>query len=355
MPRCPNRVAGLGSRSPVCEDTRREGAMFYTEGRTADDPTLKAALLSSSYACWRNKQNPYPVYLPPPAREALPRPMSELRPALERVRERGHSAYGYVARAIEDELRRTNDPYYHEFCRHCGVPDADRPQTEGETTNIEIAFEDMTTVVTVRSRFRGVSRPDAKHLLQLAEPANWHDAVPTFFLGSAPVKLVGGNGTLPYAPDVSAARSKRSYRLLEHVEWEWAAGISAGVYNILRITKPRSPDLSFINTVVDAVLKDEEKEQDAAQRRGAAAPKDLDRNMIKNLYAKILRTQRPAVLSVQYDYELERCIQSKFIASWDVGGLDTDDGTYRAAWIPGRSKDTGDFLLEVQERWRYSK
>src|SRR5262245_29520315 len=98
--------------------------MFSPKGRTATDPTLKAALLSSSYACWRNKQHPYPLHLPRAGREAMPQPLTETGPALKQLKD--PPGFEYVKRAIERELRVTKDPYYLEFCERCGVSEADR-------------------------------------------------------------------------------------------------------------------------------------------------------------------------------------------------------------------------------------
>jgi hypothetical protein len=285
-------------------------------------------------------------------------------PALERVRQRGHDAYGYVERSIERELRKTNDPYYPEFSSRCGASGADPCGTEGET-DVEIDFEEMTTVVTVRSRFVGVAEAEAWHLLQLAHPPNWHDAVPTFFRASTPMEHdPNKRGRLRYAP-VNHAEvpglldGKKPYSLLEHVEWEWTPGVFGGVYNVLGISPLSPDDVSFVNTIVDKVLKPKDKDENNEQRDKARPAEDSRRTGMgpketKEMYAKVLGDSSSTHFSAQYEYTLERCIQSRFIASWEVGGLDVDDGTYRAVWIPTLTPDTGHFLLEVVKRVHYS-
>jgi hypothetical protein len=55
------------------------------------------------------------------------------------------------------------------------------------------------------------------------------------------------------------------------------------------------------------------------------------------------------------DYELGRCLQSRLLSSWELGGLDVDDGTYTGLWIPDLpDESTGTLYVEAVKKIRYS-
>jgi hypothetical protein len=140
---------------------------------------------------------------------------------------------------------------------------------------IHFDSERMTTEVTTTLE-ADVSPEDAARLLSNADPRNWKRAAPDFFLASDPGVYERGSWTpQPW-------QRKDGGHLRETVHWNWNADNTVAVDNILSIT----------NFKADA-------------------------------------------RSISYDYSLYICLRSRMLVVWDSGGLDVDDGHYKATYHRG--------------------
>jgi hypothetical protein len=133
-----------------------------------------------------------------------------------------------------------------------------------------------------------------EQLLELSHPLNWRAAVPALFKRSDALETRNGapgnflQGTAEHIRetwDAAFAKGDGFGFLFEDVSWPWNESLSADVENILRIDE-------FGKT-----------------------PHDWNPRFQKLM---------------SYRYSLEECIQSNYGVAWERGGLDIDDGIYRA-------------------------
>jgi hypothetical protein len=139
---------------------------------------------------------------------------------------------------------------------------------------IDFDADRMTTEVTTTVKAE-VSRDEASRLLSNADPRNWKQAAPDFFLLSDPGVYQDGKWTpRPWdRPDGGLLR--------EQVHWNWNGVNPVAFDNILSI---------------DGLEKSE--------------------------------------WSISYDYALYTSLQSRLLVVWDGGGLDVDEGYYAASYDP---------------------
>ena len=313
---------------------------FYKEQRRADDKFLKAAALAGAFEQWRLKQGRQ-VPLPRSFRSVLPLSVEELAPRMEQSRRRADHrplAFESIRACLEHQLANCGHPHHERFRDAC-PQEAGSPYERFGLTDTDIEFNAQTfvTQVVVRSVFKDVSRDQALDIATMADPPNWDDAAPTFFTETARVEIDASTGDFhvanPPAVGNGNGRSLASpspYFLYERVEWDWSPLLTGGIINLLKITPAEdSYDArSFLKDVFDKV---------GMENRPALGE---------------TRSEPPETL-IAYRYELEECIQSKFVGGWEPKGLDTDEGSYRAVWLPQGDR-LGTLVMRAEKSINYS-
>jgi hypothetical protein len=322
---------------------------FFTEQRRVRDPALRAALLSSSFEYWRAEKHPYPIYLPPSLQNPLPPRAHEL-PGLMRNR-RDMPGYYYARGCVDRGLARcVNHPKYGSKYRAIrqampsGRDEASVLGAEGGDANpigvmapdIDFDADEQITTARVRSRFDGVTAEQAADIIDLSAPVNWAHAAPTFFERSIPVlfdprsdkleldrRLLARDSRARLLERGEAPARSFDYKLQEFVDWAWTPSLTGGMVNVLAIEEYARDDRK-LGEFVDNVVQETGTES-------------------------LSEPLRPE-LSIHYTYSLVRCQQSKFVSTWDVGGLDVDEGHLAVVW----DQNSHSLFIESQKSVRYS-
>jgi hypothetical protein len=325
------------ARVHLSSDLRRSSAPledrvanFFKARRGTDDEVLRAAALSGAFEHLRRKRKDYPVHVPKPLQSFIPVPINEITPLLKEARRRTHHqapAFDSIRAGLDRQMEACGHRQHERFCSECPRRKGSNHKQLGVTdTDIEFDPSTFVTGVTVLSVFEDVSWFDARAIATLADPPNWDNAAPTFFKETASVlRDRSTGGFIGSAPDDS-----EKYQLRERVEWDWSPSVAGGIINVLDITKVASRE-SAGTFAARVIGKLRSQKRGLSPYTGFESPKTL----------------------IDYRYKLNRCIQSKLVASWEPGGLDIDEGTYRAVWSPKRGK-SGTLVLEAVKRIRYS-
>jgi hypothetical protein len=326
------------------QELRPVATRFHSELRRTKDPTLKAALLASSFASTRRRNSVSPelavlgeamatplASVPAVVHRHRDKPCYEyLKGCYHRDRERSRRERGVSAPEVSADALDTPDAAARVH-RVSAVPaSAERAVKRPEhTMEPDIAFDAETSITTISiwSRFDDVSASEAATIIELSRPCNWAEAVPTFFLASDPVELNVKSGKFELAPEVPADVSvERRYRLREYVEWAWTPSTQGGIVNILDIHE-LAPEHAMLDAV--ALRVQAETKTTPIHREGTPSLRH----------------------AVSYTYALDRCLQSKFVSNWEPGGLDVDQGHFTATW-----DDLSQTLwIEAVKEIRYSR
>ncbi|HET7542220.1 MAG TPA: hypothetical protein VFK05_20270 [Polyangiaceae bacterium] len=136
-----------------------------------------------------------------------------------------------------------------------------------------------------------------------AHPVRWAEAAPSFFKRSEPGTW--DPAKQKFEPLVGVPRLQAlegdlpQFQLLEFVEWDLQPLSKGGGLNVLEISEFKQTDTELA-----------------------------------------------------YRYRLIHCIQTKFLASWEPGGLDVDEGHYHAKWTRSAG---GTLRIEAEKRLRYAR
>ncbi|MEI9949997.1 MAG: hypothetical protein WDO74_13710 [Pseudomonadota bacterium] len=319
-------------------------------------------MLSASYERWRRNHHPYPLHLPDQLQQLLPLSMQQVTPLVVRASD-NRRALSSVCRGIDSDLKGCRSPELDRF--RANVMQAyqnDGYFTDSETalmpsdslidereaiqshTDIDFDPDTSVTTVTASSYFPEVSTADATRVIAAADPPRWKEVVPRFFLASDPGIWNPELATFEeYNPPKDT--SVGSYHLQERVEWNWSPQLIGGTINILEIVNKdaaataRDPDATAQNANASSELIDDVKKR---------VPSLQDHLLTS--YA----SSAPAPTFRHYDYRLIRCVQSKFLSSWQRGGLDVDEGYYKAAWVPQQA-DVGTLVIQARKAVHYSR
>jgi hypothetical protein len=293
---------------------------------------VKSGLLSTSFASWRKTKNPYPLFIPDAVKGALPVPLADANKfissappgaAREAARKRMH-------RDLTECQHRAKDSFAQAALRPAGVAPVpplpkDDPASVRHFQFVDTQFDEgsMTTSITVFAQFTLVKEHEAQTILANSRPENWSKAVPDFFKRSTPGEW--DSAASKFVPFSEIESLGSSFQILEFVNWVWAPSSSGGIINVLDV---KSSD-------VDAGLADEVLMK-------TKVPNDIrDRPEYSPVSGS---TQH-----VAYEYSLNRCLQSKFLSTWEVGGLDVDEGSFQALWSPNET-----LSIKAVKRLRYS-
>jgi hypothetical protein len=353
----------------------------------SDHAVERSLLLSSSYEMWRRRQQPYPIYVPAAAKGVMPQSLSQCTSEFAR-------GSGRCSEHVRGTVYRQLDRYHPErpwFYDRTRAPSAkgnekvpsSRTRVKAKAVresmvvpavapfaaplpDIDIEFQDDISTVTVSAVFGNVSRDDAICILELAKPKNWRIAVPSFF----PEIIVGEtfvdgqlqpfknpNSIGAVASDINHLGGVLSddpplYQIREQVEWHWKPETTGGAINILEINDLGTPfkdrfggeRSNFAAKILERITL-----ANAPDKIDASDP--FDRIPEKNSPAEF----KLAPLVTAYSYELVRCLQSRLLSSWEIGGLDVDDGTYTGLWVPSLADETtGTLYVEALKSIRYS-
>lgn len=315
---------------------------FLKEGRATRDPYLRSASFSSAFERWQRKYHPYPLPVPDELRRALPVPLpvERLTPKLEQTSR--DPAHGYMCECCAHTLKKVGHPQAEHFAHAKSAHAHEHPQSTPlvhSDHEVDIAFDIDTSITTVSiwSFFVGVTRPQADAIVEMADPPNWHEAVPAFFERSDPGKLDEATGKFVSNPAAAQTPKSHRYQLLEYVEWHWSPQVEGGMVNVLEIERPSRKPLTAVALVEDVLRQTHADEPYAsllAPKSDGNAPELLD----------------------QYDYRLVRSVQSMFVSSWQTGGIDVDEGSYACAWLPPTSKRRdGALFVYSKKALRYSQ
>jgi len=302
---------------------------FFAEDRATTNPILKASVLSSAFSRWRRKYHPYPLYVPPGLGDAVPLPVRQTTRLLREARD-DSEPFKYFCRCVELDLCKCGHPEHHAFGSFCAHHAVSAARLDPDDTETDIAFDLETSITrtSVWSLFRGVSESEARKITTLAEPPNWKDAASSFFKQSVPGTWDVKEGR--FCRD-DAVSSRDHYQLLEFVEWDWSPQAPGGMVNVLDIRKLTTPDPhGLVSLVID--------------KTGQQNAPELHPGF-----------EKPIALG-NYTFRLSRCVQAKFVSTWETGGLDVDQGSYRAAWLRSRDQSgMGTLFIEAIKAIRYSK
>jgi hypothetical protein len=315
---------------------------FLHEGRATRDPYLRSASLSSAFERWQRRYHPYPIPVPQDLRRSVPVPipLERLTPRLEQTA--SDPAHDYMCECCEDTLKKLGHPQTEHFAHARSASAQERRNAttlvhSDHDVDIDFAIDTSITTVGIWSFFVGVTEPQAHALVAMADPPRWHEAVPAFFEGSDPGTLNEATGRFVLDPAVARATAPSKYQLREYVEWNWSPQVEGGMVNVLEIERPSRQRTSASALVDDVLLRtnaDEPYRTALAAKAHGNAPELLD----------------------EYDYRLVRSVQSKFVSSWETGGIDVDEGTYAAAWMaPTTKRRDGALFVYSRKSLRYSQ
>jgi hypothetical protein len=318
---------------------------FYKEFRTTDDEFVKAAALAGAFENYAQK-HPIPVHIPAAFRNLLPISVEEIAPGIVKARRRAGDrvhAVESIRACVDHEFEHCKHPHHRDFCSEC-PPRRGLAYRKFGVTAASVKFDPtFVTTVAVQSVFTRVSEKEANAIALMAYPPNWDDAAPTFFKEAVPVAPQRRSAT--YSPvsfpenplnghlkngNGRASRHAMKYLLHERVEWAWSPILTGGLINVLEITMAKNGGnpKRFITRVLQEL-------------RGA-----------KRAVPKYEPTPKDEVL-IAYKYDLAECIQSKFVGGWESEGLDSDKGSYKAAWSPQHG-GTGILVIEAEKTINYS-
>jgi len=307
---------------------------FLHEGRSTKDPYLRSASLSSAFERWQHKYHKYPIHVPDELRRTMPVPTPQLAPKLERTT--SDPAHEYMCKCCEQTLKKCNHPHAHHYAHpetETAAPASGLLHSDHEV-DIDFDVNSSITAVSIWSFFVGVTEQQANELVEMADPPKWHEAVPTFFEASCPGTLDETTGT--FVANLAQAE-KPKYQLLEYVDWHWSPQVDGGMVNVLEIERHGRKRRSAAD-LVDEVLLHTKADPPYKTQLASKAPGNT-----------------PELLD-EYDYRLVRSVQSKFVASWETGGIDVDEGTYAAAWMaPSHERREGALFVYSKKSLRYSQ
>jgi hypothetical protein len=320
---------------------------FLHEGRATKDPYLRSASLSSAFERWQRRYHPYPIPVPQDLRRSVPVPvpLDRLTPKLEQTA--SDPAHDYMCECCVHTLKKLDHPQTEHLAH---ARSASAQERSSQTTlvhsdhevDIDFAIDSSITTVSIWSFFVGVTKPQAHALVTMADPPQWHRAVPAFFEGSEPGWLNEATGKFVRNPSVAPASEPGAskpckYQLEEYVEWHWSPQVEGGMVNVLEIERPSRKPRTAAALVDDVLLRtnaDEPYRTALAAKAHGNAPELLD----------------------EYDYRLVRSVQSKFVSSWETGGIDVDEGSYACAWMgPTRERRDGALFVYSKKSLRYSQ
>lgn len=314
---------------------------FFPEGRATRDPYLRSASLSSAFEHWQRKYHQHPIWVPDELRRRVPvpTPLEHLTPKLEQTA--NDPAHVYMCECCKHALEKVNHPQVGHFERakiahpHAHErPNAPRLEHSDHEVDIDFDIDTSITTVSIWSFFVGVTKEQARTLVAMADPPQWRRAVPAFFEGSEPGLLNEATGK--FQRDRRAAEL-RKYQLEEYVEWHWSPQVEGGMVNVLEIERPSRVPTSASDLVRDVLVRTDAKQpfrSDLGRAAADTAPELLD----------------------EYDYRLVRSVQSKFVSTWETGGIDVDQGSYAAAWLaPAPQRRNGALFVYSRKALRYSQ
>jgi hypothetical protein len=258
----------------------------------------------------------------------------------------------------------------------------------------EIKFDPDTLVTTVivRSYFDDLTPDMAEHIIDAADPPNWQRSADEFFKTTLPGEwhtasskfspqpaFVQQNGVDPatFEEQREGARlallGSPAYALWEHVDWDLSPQMSGGVINILGIENHADDDpKTFVTSLLDQIVAhtDENLRGEASRRAdlvrakhsGLLTPLESAGAAVSKAGTRAHRASAvpdagvPAKrLSRHFVYRLIRCKQSKILSAWERGGLDLDDGHYKAMWLPTDDAGVGTLFIEARKSIHYSR
>jgi hypothetical protein len=267
------------------------------------------------------------------AQAGVPLPIEELLPKLHGTEEQAARA-AHVAHYIHTSLERAERARARsqQSVEARGNPEVLSAALEGaaDTMTRSIQFDDdsSTTEVTVSSRFE-VKEEQAHTILTSAHPPEWQNAAADFFKCSVPVVYEPASGRIEvHRENASLPR----YQLYEQVEWDWSESTEGGLANILTIRQDPTHSLQKYQRCLESL------------REGSLL---LEPGPFEQVVKKAFHERWKLV---EYKFELFRSLRSKFVANWELGGLDVDEGAYVALWSP----DTGRLYIKTNKRLRYS-
>ena len=329
-------------------------------GNTERTPAMRSALLAASFARWQEMEHKYPVVAPPAAQRALPLSLGRARSTLKSAWSAGDIGRE-TCLCVEHMLRRCEHPEHQMLFDAHSVSDrsgewvslaqqsAERFALQSKDTldprvgpwvDTDIEFDSRTyaTTVTVYSAFTQVDAEAAREFIRVAEPANWQSRS-DFFKQSEPGTWNPAAGIFVPGPRPGP---NDNYQILERAEWEWSPEVTGGVINILDITKYNPSDDDWQKLALDVLSNLAEENND---------PK------IKETYAAVQSGAYSlwGASKINYKYGLFRCLQSRFLASWESGGLTEDDGIYHAIWLPSQTEPTGLLCIKITKTLLFSR
>lgn len=311
---------------------------------------MRAALLGAHFSSWRREKLRHPVYIPPALDRFAPMPEGRVVATLRSAKstnadqwvrrcataeiERPTGNHRGRVRALSGEHRACFDElterateerrtvcaccvaYELEHARQRATPPAhvvrrfrgeakrknESPVATEHASNIQ--FDDATWITTASERvqFTGVRLVQAERVFQSADPRQWRFFGPDLFKASDQGTWERGTWkpTSKLELNVSGVpRAPSEFQLREYVVWNWGEEVQGGAENILQITKFES----------------------SSNR-------------------------------IAYRYSLHHCIKARFLATWEPGGLDVDEGHFLATWEP---KDGGTLLIRSEKKLRYTE
>jgi hypothetical protein len=185
----------------------------------------------------------------------------------------------------------------HEAVTRCLQQMGSRPLPEPTKPIIEFNADSWITKVTVEFTAPVASREEAIRLVKFAFPSNWSKASNSFFKASELGTFVG-SVFQPFKSDADLCRDWNEPLFLhENVRWAWNG----------------DSDFETDNHFMIRVF-------DFADEAGPSKEDEEEETIL------------------EYSYSLSSCNWSKSVVVWDAGGLDVDQGSYRATFRAGKLK-----------------
>lgn len=314
---------------------------FTYKGRKPLGSHLKAALLSSAYETSRRSGGPHAVYAPPHLRGAIP--LSESRAIHHAMHAPESEGHAHVRDCIQKrwEARQSQRLVSVHATRQLFSQWADlhepgaRPTTRYQwlgVTNAHFNADTFISEVVASALFVDLTEDEVRDIRAAAQPPDWRDSAPDFYEESSPGVWDPDTAEFEVRPPAGPR-----YDFLEHVVWDWSPGVSGGIVNILDIDTSPAFDLDQLWGDMRERLMGPDTEGD----RGALQP-------------IVESATLPEDVQI-FSYRLIRCIESKFMVTYEPGGLDVDDGSYLTAWQPADGENQSRFFLRASKRIRYSE
>ena len=367
------------SQRDAARQTRRRSKLANQSFSESHEPTqgaMRSGMLSASYERWRRNHHPYPLYVPDQLKQLTPLPVHRVTQMMMRATN-DIPTLVRVCRGMDSDLHRCRSPVLAKFredmqpvyrAARALEPSWNSDEAQAATTakandydndlmhdeesrqsGVDIDFDPDThvTTVTANAYFPGLSRDVANAIIAKADPPQWADTVRDFFKLSSPG--LWNPKTAEFAEkNPSGTRRVGSYQLKERVEWNFAPELIGGIINILNID-----DLHDMQNGEEYLSGPSSAE--SSDKLISAVESKLP-TLTQHLQATNQdgRPRTQATTFRHYEYSLVRCVQSKFLASWERGGLDIDEGFYKAAWVPRPAHESGTLVIQARKAVHYS-